>query len=415
MLLTQTTQDAWRDVMPSTESGSAMCITPPSLLTLCVYGLGHTQQQQRQRKSESDSSSYDDDWSTSDDVAAQSSRNTNTEKHEALLNALPLEVKDQLLAYFTSENLLSTANVKYAIHPYLERLDLTGYWRLTDELLDSIVSITKPKELILKDCMLITDNGISSVLQALGIPDRRLVHVDFTGLCNISDKSLTALAYHCQALRAVVFARCAQITDAGMTTLVQKCGRTIDTIDVADCLLLTQLAIDAICQNCDNLRYLNVDRCANISEDALWRLVKRQTSLEYISCEWCWALSDTMIAYLGRHSHKLRTLNLNSCKNISEISPLRNITSLRSLSLSFCNAIETWQHSDLVAACAGIEDLNFIGIRDVSNENLQFIADNLKTLYSLKMSDCGSVSDEFIRLLLRNIRSCKLSFREAPN
>ncbi|KAJ1308987.1 hypothetical protein OPQ81_004669 [Rhizoctonia solani] len=162
---------------------------------------------------------------------------------------------------------------------HLRILDLTGCASLTDAAVEGIISVApKIRNLVLAKCTLLTDNAIASVCK-LG---RYLHYLHLGHVSLITDRAVIQLARTCTRLRYVDLACCTQLTDLSVSELATLV----------------------------KLRRIGLVRVMNLTDQAVFALSERQSSLERIHLSYCEQITIPAIHFLLQRLHKLTHLSL---------------------------------------------------------------------------------------------------------
>ncbi|CUA69166.1 SCF E3 ubiquitin ligase complex F-box protein grrA [Rhizoctonia solani] len=162
---------------------------------------------------------------------------------------------------------------------HLRILDLTGCTSLTDAAIEGIISVApKIRNLVLAKCTLLTDNAIASVCK-LG---RYLHYLHLGHVSLITDRAVIQLARTCTRLRYVDLACCTQLTDLSVSELATLV----------------------------KLRRIGLVRVINLTDQAVFALSERQSSLERIHLSYCEQITIPAIHFLLQRLHKLTHLSL---------------------------------------------------------------------------------------------------------
>ncbi|CAE6440569.1 unnamed protein product [Rhizoctonia solani] len=162
---------------------------------------------------------------------------------------------------------------------HLRILDLTGCTSLTDAAVEGIISVApKIRNLVLAKCTLLTDNAIASVCK-LG---RYLHYLHLGHVSLITDRAVIQLARTCTRLRYVDLACCTQLTDLSVSELATLV----------------------------KLRRIGLVRVINLTDQAVFALSERQSSLERIHLSYCEQITIPAIHFLLQRLHKLTHLSL---------------------------------------------------------------------------------------------------------
>lgn len=162
---------------------------------------------------------------------------------------------------------------------HLRILDLTGCTSVTDVAIEGIISVApKIRNLILAKCTLLTDNAIASVCK-LG---RYLHYLHLGHVSMITDRAVIQLARTCTRLRYVDLACCTQLTDLSVSELATLV----------------------------KLRRIGLVRVVNLTDQAVFALSERQSSLERIHLSYCEQVTIPAVHFLLQRLHKLTHLSL---------------------------------------------------------------------------------------------------------
>jgi bacterioferritin-associated ferredoxin len=98
----------------------------------------------------------------------------------------------------------------------------------------------------------------------IDIIDSRVDAVAITYIClyhcvGITDATLAHIATKCTQLELLYVYGCDQITDDGITAIVEKIGKNLTEIGYSRCNRCTDAALQSIVNHCPNLTYLRAD------------------------------------------------------------------------------------------------------------------------------------------------------------
>ncbi|KAL3695139.1 hypothetical protein R1sor_008790 [Riccia sorocarpa] len=182
----------------------------------------------------------------------------------------------------------------------------------------------------------ITDIGVS----ALAGSCRKLTHLDLGRCKKITDQSLEAIS-HLEFLEVLVLRNCSLITDAGVSLLASgvtnKCLRRLDLRECdqltdSGALSLQQLGAlqNVSLAECGpnitdvggiglagavNLRVLNLAWLINIGDESVICIALQCSDLEELNLRGCELVTGTGLRAFSGHQ-KLRSLNVSACSNI---------------------------------------------------------------------------------------------------
>ncbi|GAV91023.1 hypothetical protein CFOL_v3_34423 [Cephalotus follicularis] len=187
----------------------------------------------------------------------------------------------------------------------------------------------------------VNDDGIVD----LSLKLKSLREINLSGNFLLTDESLVALSSNCLSLRKVVILDCIFITQNGIGLLLRDC-RNLETISVnglgtlsIDGFLMSSFAyakglcevgLSSLCKSdeflcrvgeaCLPLRKLALSYCCGFTFDGISVLLGKYQSLVYINLERSDFLSDEALVELCKFFHSLRSINLNSCYNLTNTS-----------------------------------------------------------------------------------------------
>lgn len=254
----------------------------------------------------------------------------------------------------------------------LEVLDLSGVHLLTDLSLVAIGSGSCPnlRELYLNGCTMISGVGIQQVTE--GCPSLSSLDIGYcyrilnkgTSFVGASafPKTLTELTLHgvqmsedllIEVLNQLPYVKV--LTLCGLRsvdddTLNQIClavGRTLTSLDLSGCTVLTDAGLSAISKHCQVIESLKVSFCPNITGQKLKPL---------FNCP--------------KRGPDIKTFVANGCKMFS---------------------VEVV--AEIAACCPSLHNLRLAGMKDVDDQLLTAVAENCHHLASINIKGCGQVTD----------------------
>ncbi|KAJ4786862.1 F-box family protein [Rhynchospora pubera] len=164
--------------------------------------------------------------------------------------------------------------------PKLEELDLTDN-DLDDEGLRSLASCHNLVSLKIGICLRITDNGLIPVGQSCP----RLQELDLYRAIGITDKGVSAIADGCPHLEMINMAYCTNISDESLKFL-SKCSK-LCILEIRGCLQVSSVGISAIAAGCRLLSKLDVKKCCEVNDAAMFSLARYSHNLCQIHLSYC--------------------------------------------------------------------------------------------------------------------------------
>lgn len=148
--------------------------------------------------------------------------------------------------------------------PYLRVLNIANGRSVTDEGVARIASGCPRLEVLdLSWCSKITDWSISKI--ANRVPKLRVIGLSET---HVTDSGISELTRCCSQLEVLHLARCENITNHSVDTIILRCRTRLTSLNLASCELVTDNYVEKLISMCQALTCLDVSKlpCRTISE-----------------------------------------------------------------------------------------------------------------------------------------------------
>lgn len=312
-----------------------------------------------------------------------------------ILGNVPLLKLRQLNLWYTSQGMLSDSALS-AIQNFenLEELVLSNCTRLTDKGVAYLSSLVRLKKLELANCGEITDDGLLK-LSTLS----QLQKLDLSGCWQLTDKGMDALKSF-KRLDSLNLWYCANLTDATLITLCQL--REITYLNLMKVAKITDLGLSFLAKNLVKLRTLDLVNCNRLTDCALTAMccsIPSMHQLERLSLGSCSSIADHGVQQLSRLSH-LTHLDLSNCRQLTDNALLwmGKLPKLASLNLLRCSRITDAGVAYLEDLCDSLKTLNLSSCREISDEGLRSIG-KLTKLETLSLWYCCKITDKGLHYL----------------
>lgn len=317
---------------------------------------------------------------------------------------------------------------------YIKRLNLSFMTSLVNDLLlDLFNGCPKLERLTLVNCSQLSHLPISRVLELCS----RLQSIDMTGVQDIQDDIIYALALNCKRLQGLYAPGCGNISEAAIITLLKSCPM-LKRIKFNNSENITDLAIAAMYENCKSLVEIDLHNCPKVTDqylkgifleltqlrefrvsnaagitDFLFDLIPHDQHLDklrIIDVTGCNAITDKFVEHLVRCAPRLRNVVLSKCMQITDAS-LRHLTrlgrSLHYIHLGHCALITDFGVQALVRSCYRIQYIDLACCSQLTDWTLLELA-TLSRLKRIGLVKCTSISDSGINGLvrLRGLKDC---------
>ncbi|CAI9737557.1 dynein regulatory complex subunit 6-like isoform X6 [Octopus vulgaris] len=279
---------------------------------------------------------------------------------------------------------------------------------LTDQCIQSILlHCSKLEHISFIGSPLLTDAAFQKFPKALKI-------IKLEGNNRISDMSIKLLSRMCPNVSHIYLADCQRLTDICLRYLATCKQLTI--LNLAECINITDAGIrsfsDGICAI--KLRELNLSNCVHLGDMSLIIISKKLQNLTYLSLSFCDNISESSLEALGQ-APNLISLDISgsSCSDQS-ISAIGKRARMKNINISQCTNITDLGLQKFAKQCPGLEqiDLSHCLITDLT---LQYLSGVCHYLVQLDLNGCSLITDKGMKyvqkgcnwLRILNILYCK--------
>ena len=166
----------------------------------------------------------------------------------------------------------------------------------------------------------------------------------------LTDASLAAIGETCKGLTIIDMSGNKNMTDVGIASLTEGCGK-LKHISLTSSQL-TDASLAVIGETCKGLTSIDMSRNRNITDDGIVSLTEGCRQLETINTSYCSELTDASLAAIGETCRGLTSIDISSinktdvgiasltqgCSQLQSINNYKYITSLSTVVI-----IETWR------------------------------------------------------------------------
>ncbi|XP_075455745.1 F-box and leucine-rich repeat protein 13 isoform X2 [Ascaphus truei] len=154
-------------------------------------------------------------------------------------------------------------------------IDLSGT-RITDQGLLALGTHSTMKELIVSECLGISDIGIQKFCQH----SKGLEQLDISHGLQVTNHTVKTLAFCCKMLTSLSIAGCPRITDLSIQYLSGVC-HYLHILDVSGCVHLSDRSLKYLRKGCKQLQVLRMMYCKSVTKAAVLKTESRIKKLEY--------------------------------------------------------------------------------------------------------------------------------------
>ncbi|KAK1300932.1 F-box protein SKP2A [Acorus calamus] len=156
-------------------------------------------------------------------------------------------------------------------------------------------------------------------------------------------------------------------------------------------------AMEAIANNCRELRDLDLSKGHRLTDSSLYALAHGCPHLTKLNISGCSAFNDSALAYLASVCTKLKCLNLCGCVRAASDRALQAIAysciQLQSLNLGWCENITDKGVISLALGCPDLRALDLCGCVLITDESVIALANGCPHLRSLGLYYCQNITD----------------------
>lgn len=252
---------------------------------------------------------------------------------------------------------------------FISSLSLRGQARVDDQWLKQLSQALHLQDLIISDCIRVTDEGLASAASA----SRGLRRLD---CCN-----------------------CMQVSDGGVMALGDACPQ-LESLSIRGCLRVSDVAILSVLVGCPHLSHLNV---AGLKSVCLSLANNGHPKLQSLNVSNCGGFDDVALEQIARFG-KLQSLTAYANTKITDVGlqAVASCTNLTALSLARCPQVSDSGVIKIATACRRLRHINVDFCPRVSDTSLTFIADYNGELQHLSLRGCAKISALGVKCVLKH-------------
>uniref|UniRef100_A0ACD5VXK3 Uncharacterized protein n=2 Tax=Avena sativa TaxID=4498 RepID=A0ACD5VXK3_AVESA len=167
-------------------------------------------------------------------------------------------------------------------------------------------------------------------------------------------------------------------------------------------------AVEAVANNCHDLRELDLSRSFRLSDRSLYALAHGCLHLTRLNISGCSNFSDAALVHLTSQCRNLKCLNLCGCVRAVSDRALqaiaRNCGQLQSLNLGWCDTVTDRGVTSLASGCPELRAVDLCGCVLITDESVVALANGCPHLRSLGLYYCQNITDRAMYSLAANRR-----------
>eukprot|EP00727_Mastigamoeba_balamuthi_P005060 m51a1_g14552 hypothetical protein (645) ;mRNA; f:1003130-1005146 len=257
-------------------------------------------------------------------------------------------------------------------------------------------------ELTLTGCPLPLSGTFAAVVEAAGGP--QLEKLDLSGSYKLADEVLVAAGRTCPGLRSVDFTICLGVGDTGVEALARGCP-LLEDVELCNCLRVTDEGFAVLAASCPRIRRISSYGLKALTDASCAALGSSLRGIEVLDLSSCSLLTDAGIVALANGCHALQRLSLLGCFEITDVGVAalaRGCRGLRHVALSGCPLVGDAAVRALARHCVAMQSISLVGCDNVGAYAVEgFVAAHARTLRKVRLSCTSSVSIDITQKLER--------------
>ncbi|KAM7314544.1 F-box/LRR-repeat protein 14-like [Ixodes scapularis] len=293
------------------------------------------------------------------------------------------------------------------------RIKVVSFKGRLRELLRELPDLTS---LDLSECYVITD---SCIVESFVRQLTSLVSLNLNWCSQVTDVSVACITALLPNLEYLYLAGCEKITDGGMVLIAANLF-SLKFLEIKECEI-SNVALGHLAGiggnsgtrqrfGVSSLEYLGLEDCALVSDLGLEYLSLGLKHLVSLDLSMCLSVTDAGLEHIAKISF-LKKLTLLGCEDLTSQSMFHLATArfrLNCLIISYCNQIEdTGIH--MINRGQGLVSLTTLNVNacPITDVGLSVVAEKLRDLTALNISECEYVSKDGISVVAANLRKLR--------
>ncbi|CUF37339.1 receptor-type protein kinase, putative [Bodo saltans] len=242
----------------------------------------------------------------------------------------------------------------------------------------------------------------------LGRLPASITHLNISGCPLVTDKGVCYVSVIMPHLMLLNVAGCTGVTNEGLKALSATLGSVLTSLDVSDCVLITDVGLRTHLSGLRALQSLGLAGCDAITTAGLTESLSCLTALTSLNVAGCKNVADAALEFLAKlHGSKLMSLDASKCPRMTDDGIVQVAehcgASLQCLRVEDCPLITLKGFYHIVASCHVLSELKVTGCRaakDVLSSQTSSKATHLSRGVTTEHKNINSINSSVTSLSL---------------
>ncbi|CAA0822757.1 EIN3-binding F-box protein 1 [Striga hermonthica] len=266
------------------------------------------------------------------------------------------------------------------------------------------------KTVSLRKCPLVSDNGMVAFANAAG----SLESIKLEEIHRVSQVGVFGVLVNNNGkLKAFALVNCMGVKDVPVRFTVTVFCNSLRSLVIRNCPGVGNFGLGVLGQLCPNLTHVELTGLKGITDSGVYPLFQSsEACVVKAVLSRCVNLTDNIVSQITKiHGATLEVLNLDGCKNVSDLSLMEvaeNCSVLSELDVSHCGITDNGIGFLAGAKQLSIQILSLAGCSSVSVKSLPSLGKLGKTLFGLNIQHCSGISSSGVNLLIEQLWRCDI-------
>ncbi|PRP85823.1 hypothetical protein PROFUN_06015 [Planoprotostelium fungivorum] len=239
-----------------------------------------------------------------------------------------------------------------------------------------------------------------------------LENLNVSYILSTSRKVVHKIVHKCKGIKRLMLGGCVKIGDETISDIADNCP-LLEVLDVTRCKEIT--SVTKLGEHCNNLRELCLNQCMAIPDASVISVVEKSPELEVLELSMMYKMTNDVLHALTKNCPKLKKLNLQRCEQITDeaMLTLSQFEDLATLNLQETKVSDK-SLKDLFVGLVSLQKLNISNCKGVNYDPLEILSRYQVTMESLSMQWSSKFVLPSINSIVRHERCSlqKVDFRE---